>query len=111
MDNIDTCLVCGTEIPPGPDFCSETCEAQYETDVEAPSKHARTMSATDLIEWLAQYAYDAKRDWGWIRRELLARIQPDMLEGRKQSPGKPGATVCEHFNEPFECPICRVING
>lgn len=27
-DNIDTCLVCGTEIPPGPDFCSTECEAR-----------------------------------------------------------------------------------
>jgi hypothetical protein len=25
-DNIDTCLVCGTEIPPGPDFCGPECE-------------------------------------------------------------------------------------
>ena len=25
-DNIDTCIVCGTEIPPGPDFCSTQCE-------------------------------------------------------------------------------------
>jgi len=30
MDNIDTCLVCGTEIPPGPDFCSASCEERYE---------------------------------------------------------------------------------
>ena len=22
-DNVDTCLVCNKEIPPGPDFCSE----------------------------------------------------------------------------------------
>ena len=27
-DHIDTCLVCGTEIPPGPDFCSKTCEGK-----------------------------------------------------------------------------------
>jgi hypothetical protein len=26
-DNIDTCLVCGAKIPPGPDFCGE-CEAK-----------------------------------------------------------------------------------
>src|ERR1700726_1006814 len=25
-DQIDTCLVCGKEIPPGPDFCSNECE-------------------------------------------------------------------------------------
>ena len=27
-DNIDTCLVCGVEIPPGPDFCGAECEAK-----------------------------------------------------------------------------------
>ena len=26
MDVIDTCLICGQEIPPGPDFCSDVCE-------------------------------------------------------------------------------------
>ena len=25
-DSHDECLVCGTEVPPGPDFCSATCE-------------------------------------------------------------------------------------
>lgn len=25
-DNIDTCSICGKEIPPGPDFCSTECE-------------------------------------------------------------------------------------
>ncbi len=25
-DNIDVCLVCGKEIPPGPDYCSKECE-------------------------------------------------------------------------------------
>jgi ribosomal protein L24E len=29
-DNIDQCLVCGQEIPPGPDFCSEECEQKAE---------------------------------------------------------------------------------
>lgn len=26
QNNVDTCLVCPTEIPPGPDFCSSKCE-------------------------------------------------------------------------------------
>ena len=26
-DSLDTCLVCGKEVPPGPDFCGEVCEA------------------------------------------------------------------------------------
>lgn len=26
MDTIDSCVICGKEIPPGPDFCSDECE-------------------------------------------------------------------------------------
>lgn len=26
-DHIDTCIVCGKEIPPGPDCCSTECDA------------------------------------------------------------------------------------
>jgi len=29
-DSIDQCLVCGTEIPPGPDSCSTACEDKLE---------------------------------------------------------------------------------
>lgn len=29
-DHRDTCLICGVEIPPGPDFCGEACEKLYE---------------------------------------------------------------------------------
>jgi hypothetical protein len=36
-DNIDTCLICGAEVPPGPDFCGGTCENLYEL---AHRKHA-----------------------------------------------------------------------
>jgi predicted nucleic acid-binding Zn ribbon protein len=28
-DNRDYCQVCGKEIPPGPDFCSLTCEEKF----------------------------------------------------------------------------------
>lgn len=28
-DNVDTCLVCGKEIPPGPDCCSPECDTKY----------------------------------------------------------------------------------
>jgi hypothetical protein len=28
-DNIDVCLVCSKEIPPGPDFCSADCEVLH----------------------------------------------------------------------------------
>jgi hypothetical protein len=31
-DNIDTCLVCGTEIPPGPDFCGDECEERAKNE-------------------------------------------------------------------------------
>jgi hypothetical protein len=31
-DNIDTCLVCGTEVPPGPDFCSAECEEKAKNE-------------------------------------------------------------------------------
>jgi hypothetical protein len=30
--NIDTCLVCGTEVPPGPDFCSSECEERAKNE-------------------------------------------------------------------------------
>lgn len=30
-DNIDQCLNCGKEIPPGPDFCSKDCEEEADT--------------------------------------------------------------------------------
>lgn len=29
QDNIDTCIVCGKEIPPGPDCCSVKCEKKF----------------------------------------------------------------------------------
>lgn len=28
-DVVDTCLVCGEVIPPGPDFCSNKCEEKF----------------------------------------------------------------------------------
>lgn len=28
-DNVDSCLVCGKEIPPGPDCCSPECDKKY----------------------------------------------------------------------------------
>jgi hypothetical protein len=31
-DNIDTCLVCDTEVPPGPDFCSSECEERAKNE-------------------------------------------------------------------------------
>jgi hypothetical protein len=31
-DNIDTCLVCDTEVPPGPDFCSAECEEKAKNE-------------------------------------------------------------------------------
>ena len=34
-DNIDTCLVCGTEVPPGPDFCGSKCETRYNEEVRS----------------------------------------------------------------------------
>lgn len=38
--------------------------------------------------------------------ESLGHVYLDaMLETLRHS--KPGATVCEHMNEPFECPQCR----
>lgn len=39
-DNRDYCLVCGTEIPPGPDTCSEGCERIYITSPEYRAKLA-----------------------------------------------------------------------
>lgn len=33
-DAIDECLMCGTEVPPGPDFCSTECEAKANTTSE-----------------------------------------------------------------------------
>lgn len=35
---------------------------------------AKGVSTESLIDWLAQLAYDAEYDWGWIRDELMARI-------------------------------------
>ena len=32
MDNIDTCLVCNKEIPPGPDFCGPECEGRFNAE-------------------------------------------------------------------------------
>ena len=29
----------------------------------------------------------------------------------KDAQTKAGSTVCEHLNEPFECPICRGFRG
>ena len=29
-DQIDRCLVCDIEIPPGPDFCGPSCEQRFE---------------------------------------------------------------------------------
>lgn len=29
QDNIDTCAVCGQEIPPGPNCCSPECDTKY----------------------------------------------------------------------------------
>jgi predicted nucleic acid-binding Zn ribbon protein len=33
-DHVDRCLVCDTEIPPGPDFCSASCEERAEAREE-----------------------------------------------------------------------------
>jgi len=35
--------------------------------------NAQSMSTEDLIEWLAQIAHDGKKNWGWIRAELMRR--------------------------------------
>jgi ribosomal protein L24E len=56
MDNIDTCLVCGKEIPPGPDFCSAECETYFA--LEGP------MLKTTTYDWnnASEDVLDAMRD-------------------------------------------------
>lgn len=41
----DTCLMCPTEIPPGPDFCSEECEAKYKAGLAAVAGEPATTPA------------------------------------------------------------------
>ena len=39
------------------------------------------------------------------KRQLQKEWKP------KDAQTKAGSTVCEHLNEPFECPICRGFRG
>jgi hypothetical protein len=49
-----------------------TDKSEYSSEYPDP-KNASSMSTVDLIEWIAQIAYDG-RDWGWIKDELMRRF-------------------------------------
>jgi hypothetical protein len=49
-----------------------TDKSEYSSEYPDP-KNASSMSTVDLIEWIAQIAYDGK-DWGWIKDELMRRF-------------------------------------
>jgi hypothetical protein len=42
---------------------------------EPTKKTVRKFESEDLIEWLALLAYEAKKDWGFIKTELLRRLR------------------------------------
>lgn len=52
-DAIDTCLVCGKEVPPGPDFCSIRCEmicATVEVCVDMANRYDEDIEGCDEEE-------------------------------------------------------------
>jgi hypothetical protein len=49
----------------------------------------------------------ARRKLDAFRESVLPSDNYGISLYEDYSEGKPGATVCEHFNEPFECPICK----
>lgn len=62
-DNIDTCTVCGKEIPPGPDFCGHACETKFV-----------------LVQDLARELYDRFVMGGWEPVDSYAWISKRLRE-------------------------------
>jgi hypothetical protein len=54
-------------------------KSEYSSEYPDPN-NASNMSTVDLIEWIAQIAYDGK-DWGWIKNELMRRFAGAETDG------------------------------
>jgi hypothetical protein len=69
--HVGKCSICAPAVPP---VLAEppTDKSEYSSEYPDP-KNASSMSTVDLIEWIAQIAYDGK-DWGWIKDELMRRF-------------------------------------
>lgn len=68
-DNVDTCLVCGKGIPPGPDFCSMNCEVSFNR-----SQKFERIAGKALKDWATRIMANTGQTRAQARELILKRI-------------------------------------
>jgi len=68
--NVDTCLACGRDIPPGPDFCGPACEA------DGLMQRSRRLSRDSLV--------GRENIMGWICDSLVFLLMQEFRRAKKE---------------------------
>lgn len=82
-DTIDTCLVCGKEIPPGPDSCGSECEATYRDQKSRNYKlnFEQRQEVSSILEQLSNEDYISTVLHRFIfERDEMKEVLRDVLE-------------------------------
>lgn len=68
---------------------------------------AQSLTDTSLIEWLAQIAHDGDRNWSFLRRELLRRMDNAAASRLQSERNKEQSEPDPSYRSKAICPRCE----